>query len=57
MSGMLHLFVNVFFILLRFGVAVPSDYAAVHFLTLSNTIFLPTAYSPTLICFGRERGW
>jgi hypothetical protein len=26
-------------------------------LTLSNTIFLPTAYSPALICFGRERGW
>jgi hypothetical protein len=26
-------------------------------LTLSNPIFLPTAYSPTLICFGRERGW
>jgi hypothetical protein len=27
------------------------------FLTLSNPIFLPTAYSPALICFGRERGW
>jgi hypothetical protein len=26
-------------------------------LTLSNPIFLPTAYSPPLICFGRERGW
>jgi hypothetical protein len=26
-------------------------------LTLSNSIFLPTAYSPGLICFGRERGW
>jgi hypothetical protein len=26
-------------------------------LTLSNPIFLPTAYSPTLIYFGRERGW
>jgi hypothetical protein len=26
-------------------------------LTLSNPIFLPTTYSPTLICFGRERGW
>jgi hypothetical protein len=26
-------------------------------LTLSNPIFLPTAYSPALICFGRERGW
>jgi hypothetical protein len=26
-------------------------------LTLSNRIFLPTAYSPALICFGRERGW
>jgi hypothetical protein len=25
-------------------------------LTLSNPIFLPTAYSPALI-FGRERGW
>jgi hypothetical protein len=27
------------------------------FLTLSNPIFMPTAYSPALICFGRERGW
>jgi hypothetical protein len=26
-------------------------------LTLSNPIFLPTAYSRALICFGRERGW
>jgi hypothetical protein len=26
-------------------------------LTLSNPIFLPTTYSPALICFGRERGW
>jgi hypothetical protein len=26
-------------------------------LTLSNPIFLPTAYSPAFICFGRERGW
>jgi hypothetical protein len=26
-------------------------------LTVSNQIFLPTAYSPALICFGRERGW
>jgi hypothetical protein len=26
-------------------------------LTLSNPIFLPTAFSPALICFGRERGW
>jgi hypothetical protein len=26
-------------------------------LTLSNPIFLPTAYSPVLICFGRERRW
>jgi hypothetical protein len=26
-------------------------------LTLSNPIFLPTAYSPAIICFGRERGW
>jgi hypothetical protein len=26
-------------------------------LTLSNPIFLPTAYFPALICFGRERGW
>jgi hypothetical protein len=23
----------------------------------SNPIFLPTAYSPALIYFGRERGW
>jgi hypothetical protein len=27
------------------------------FLTLSNPIFLPPAYSPALIYFGRERGW
>jgi hypothetical protein len=26
-------------------------------LTLSKPSFLPTAYSPALICFGRERGW
>jgi hypothetical protein len=26
-------------------------------LTLSNPIFLPTAYFSALICFGRERGW
>jgi hypothetical protein len=26
-------------------------------LSLSNPIILPTAYSPALICFGRERGW
>jgi hypothetical protein len=26
-------------------------------LTLFNPIFLPTAYSPALICFWRERGW
>jgi hypothetical protein len=26
-------------------------------LTLSNPIFLPTTYSPALVCFGRERGW
>jgi hypothetical protein len=26
-------------------------------LTLSNPIFLPTAYSPALICFGQERSW
>jgi hypothetical protein len=28
-----------------------------HHLTLSNPIFLPTAYSPALIYFGWERGW
>jgi hypothetical protein len=29
-----------------------------HFqLTLSNPMFLPPAYSPALIYFGRERGW
>jgi hypothetical protein len=27
------------------------------YLTHSNPIFLPTAYSPALICFGRGRGW
>jgi len=26
-------------------------------LTLFNPIFLPTAYSPALICLGRGRGW
>jgi hypothetical protein len=26
-------------------------------LTLSNPIFLPPAYSPAVIYFGRERGW
>jgi hypothetical protein len=26
-------------------------------LTLSNPVFLPPAYSPALIYFGRERGW
>jgi hypothetical protein len=26
-------------------------------LTLSNPIFLPTAYCPAPICFGREIGW
>jgi hypothetical protein len=26
-------------------------------LTVSNPIFLPPAYSPALISFGRERGW
>jgi hypothetical protein len=26
-------------------------------LNLSNPIFLPPAYSPSLIYFGRERGW
>jgi hypothetical protein len=26
-------------------------------ITLSNPIFLPPAYSPALIYFGRERGW
>jgi hypothetical protein len=26
-------------------------------LTFSDPIFLPTAYSRALICFGRERGW
>jgi hypothetical protein len=26
-------------------------------LDLSNPIFLPTAYSSALICFGRKRGW
>jgi hypothetical protein len=33
-----------------------SSISASH-ITLSNPIFLPTAYSPALICFGRERGW
>jgi hypothetical protein len=33
------------------------DKNQMYLLTLSNPIFLPTAYSPALICFGRERGW
>jgi hypothetical protein len=33
------------------GLPLPSP------LTFSNPIFLPTAYSPTLICFGWKRGW
>jgi len=28
-----------------------------YILSLSNPIFLPTAYSPALIYCGRERGW
>ena len=42
-----------------FITVVESVYSAVRTgsLTLSNPIFLPTAYSPALICFGRERGW
>jgi hypothetical protein len=27
------------------------------YLTLANPVFLPTAYSPALVCFGLERGW
>jgi hypothetical protein len=43
-------------------VAVPGDRNVIKkeaekILTLCNPIFLPTAYSPALICFGRERGW
>jgi hypothetical protein len=37
-----------------------SSYRSHHvcsFLTLSNPIFLPPAYSPALVYFGRERGW
>jgi hypothetical protein len=33
------------------------NHTAMQVLTLSNPIFLPTAYSPALICFGQERGW
>jgi len=32
-------------------------YHSTYILTFSNPIFLPTAYSPTLIYFGWERGW
>jgi hypothetical protein len=28
-----------------------------YILTLSNPIFLPPAYSPALVYFGRKRGW
>jgi hypothetical protein len=34
-------------------VPLPEPYV----LTLSNPIFLPPAYFPALIYFGRERGW
>jgi hypothetical protein len=33
------------------------DEAYSQVLTLSNPIFLPTAYSPALICFVRGTGW
>jgi hypothetical protein len=36
---------------------VLSDPAHFSLLTLSNPIFLPTAYSPAFICFGREKSW
>jgi hypothetical protein len=29
----------------------------ISFFNPSNPILLPTAYSPVLICFGRESGW
>jgi hypothetical protein len=31
--------------------------AEIFFINPPNPIFLPTAYSPALICFGRERVW
>jgi hypothetical protein len=34
-------------------VTVKSELSKIILLTLSNLIFLPTAYSPALICFGR----
>jgi hypothetical protein len=35
-----------------------ASYIYIHYAsTLSNPVFLPTAYSPALICFGRESGW
>jgi hypothetical protein len=36
---------------------IPPHVSARSSLTLCNTIFLPTTYSPALISFGRERGW
>jgi hypothetical protein len=45
---------------------LPPTLSSFHFFTLitwdeslilSDAIFLPTAYSPALICFERERGW
>jgi hypothetical protein len=36
---------------------VGQSYYLPNLLTFSNPIFLPTAYSPALICFGREKGW
>jgi hypothetical protein len=35
----------------------PEGHGSVLTLTLSNPIFLPTAYCPALIYCGRERGW
>ena len=41
----------------RQGLYLQGHNCSITLLTLSNPIFLPTAYSPALICFGRERGW
>jgi hypothetical protein len=47
----------VFTVSLFFNLNKKETGGTLKLLTLSNPIFLPTAYSPALICFGRERGW
>jgi hypothetical protein len=43
--------------MIKYNIIVCCYYKYTLLLTLSNPIFLPTAYSPDLICFEQERGW